>query len=166
MSGKDNTEGREQIEARLAELGARYADNPQDLLVVKEIAELYWRLEEWQDCASYYEYAFSLDNSEPALKSRAEAAREKISGQPNVALPVENSDTGNDGKSRKSRVKDLRPKREKRQSEVLDELQVNLTRAIMFFILRLTCRRKNPGALLAAIQKGANQLRAGIPAIF
>ena len=160
------TESREQMKARLAELAVRYTAAPQDLLVVKEIAGLYWRLEDWENSASYYDYAFSLDNSETNLKFRAEAARENISGQQNAASPVEIPDKDNDVEQRQSRVRDLRPKQDDRQGEAPDNAELKPAVVDQSRHAALNLQATPPREPVEHIPTGSSPVRPVIAAFF
>ncbi|MCH2060207.1 MAG: hypothetical protein MK183_06230 [Verrucomicrobiales bacterium] len=162
MSGNDNTGGRGQLEARLAELGVSYSDNPQDFPVVQEIADLYWQLEDWENAASYYEYAFSLDPSRLDLQSRAEAARQNIGGQQGD-LPAVVAAEGHDRDAGTSRVKDLRPERDKGNTRVPDNTDPKPAGGDDVLHTAVNLQAKKSRDPVAAIKKGAKQLRSKIP---
>lgn len=63
---------REQFEERRDELAVKYAEDQNNLSVVKELALVYERLEEWQDALGYYEWAFSLSKGDVALRAKAD----------------------------------------------------------------------------------------------
>ncbi|MFP6873538.1 MAG: hypothetical protein VCA55_08505, partial [Verrucomicrobiales bacterium] len=102
-------EARAQMEAQLAELGVKYTADPQNLDTVKNLANLYERLEDWENCASYYDYAFSLSEADGLLQRKAEDARDKLREQQITELPSEIAGGGNEAGDRKPQIKDLRP---------------------------------------------------------
>ncbi|MGE9269456.1 MAG: hypothetical protein ACQKBU_01525, partial [Verrucomicrobiales bacterium] len=69
---------RDQMEARRDELAALYAEDQNNMGVVKELASIYERLEDWAMALSFYEWAFSLSNGDVALRSKAEAMSDKV----------------------------------------------------------------------------------------
>ncbi len=99
---------REQMEAQLAELGVKYTEDPKNLDTVEKIANIYERLEDWENCASYYDYAFSLGEGDGTLQRKAQAARDKLREQQITELPSEIAGDGNDAEGRKPQVQDLR----------------------------------------------------------
>ena len=99
---------KEQMEAQLADLGAQYSEDPQNLDVVKKIADLYERLEDWENSASYYEYAFSLSESDETLQRKAEDAKDNLRAQKikNLESDIE---VGGDGvEDKKAQLDELR----------------------------------------------------------
>ncbi|MEZ5302546.1 MAG: tetratricopeptide repeat protein [Verrucomicrobiales bacterium] len=68
---------KEQIEAQLAEWGAKYAEDPNDLNVVKRIASLYETKEDWENALGYFEWAHQLSSGDVALEAKANAMRQK-----------------------------------------------------------------------------------------
>ena len=92
----------------LADLGAQYSEDPQNLDVVKKIADLYERLEDWENSASYYEYAFSLSESDETLQRKAEDAKDNLRAQKikNLESDIE---VGGDGvEDKKAQLDELR----------------------------------------------------------
>lgn len=69
---------REQMETRRDELAQAYAEDQNDLGVVKELASVYERLEDWANALSFYDWAFSLSNGDVALRSKADAMSDKV----------------------------------------------------------------------------------------
>ena len=165
MSGNDNTGARGQLEARLAKLGVRYRDNPKDIFIVEEIADIYWQLEEWEQAASYYEYAFSLDNTKSDLRSRAETARGKISIQQDASLADALPDNGDDEQSSHSRVKDLRPNRGQGNIQSSDSSDPSPSTGEDVLHTAVNLQAKKSRDPLAAIKQRSNQLRLGIPSL-
>ncbi len=99
---------KEQMEAQLEDLGATYAEDPQNLDVVCRIAELYERLERWEDAASYFEYAFSLSASDETLQRRAVDARDKLREQQIAQLAAEIAEGGEGVEAKKAQLEELR----------------------------------------------------------
>jgi len=69
---------KEQMEQRRDELLHAYAENQNDMAVVKDLAGIYERLEDWSNSLSFYEWAFSLSNGDVALRSKADAMSDKV----------------------------------------------------------------------------------------
>ena len=67
----------EQMNDKLAQLGEKYAENPNDLGVVKQIATLYEKMEDFENAVSYYEWAHSLNSGDTALEMRVAVLKEK-----------------------------------------------------------------------------------------
>jgi tetratricopeptide (TPR) repeat protein len=99
---------KEQMEAQLAELGATYAENPQDLDVVGRIADIYVRLERWEDAASYFDYAYSLSAADTTLQRRAEDARDKMRESRISRLAAEIAEGGDDVEEKRAQLEELR----------------------------------------------------------
>lgn len=78
--GKADKQGmtRQEMEDRLAALSAQYANDQQNLAIVRDIAGVYEQMEDWGNAYSFYSYAYSLSGSDISLKSRAEAMNAKI----------------------------------------------------------------------------------------
>ncbi len=76
----DNRKGmtREQLEERLAEWSAKYAEDQTNITVVKRIADIYENLEDFNSALSWYEYAFSISNGDVSLQAKVSHLHEKI----------------------------------------------------------------------------------------
>jgi tetratricopeptide (TPR) repeat protein len=68
----------EQIDARLAEWGQKYNEDPSNLSTVKRIAELYDQKEDHQSSLQWYEYAYSLSGGDTSLQAKVQHLRERI----------------------------------------------------------------------------------------
>ena len=68
---------RAELEERLGLLSARYAQNQQDLAVVRDIAGVYEQMEDWANAYSFYNYAFSLSNNDISLENKASEMNER-----------------------------------------------------------------------------------------
>lgn len=99
---------KEQMQERLATLGAQYAENPQDLHVVKDIASVYEQLEQWEDAASYYDYAHSLSESDATLQRQAEDMRDKQREQVIKELETAIADGGEGVEDKEAQLKELK----------------------------------------------------------
>lgn len=67
----------EQINELLVDLGARYAEDPNNLAVVKRIANLYEQLEDWENSLTYYKWAHQLSDGDSALERRVSMVHDK-----------------------------------------------------------------------------------------
>jgi tetratricopeptide (TPR) repeat protein len=68
----------EQMENMLAQLAAEYEKDPNNVNVVKRIADLYDRLEQPENALSYFDWAIQLNPADVSLQLRAEQMRNKI----------------------------------------------------------------------------------------
>ena len=68
----------EQLDARLAEWGEKYNEDPQNINVVKKIADLYEQKEDLPSALQWYEYAFGLNTADSALGSKVQHLRDRI----------------------------------------------------------------------------------------
>ena len=62
---------REQLDQLLEVALAEYAEAQNNLAVVKKVAELYERKEDWANAASFYSWAFHLSTSDTSLQRKA-----------------------------------------------------------------------------------------------
>ena len=69
---------RQEMEERLALLSERYAQNAQDLFVVRDIASIYEQMEDWENAYSFYAYAFSLSANDMSLNDKASIMRSRL----------------------------------------------------------------------------------------
>lgn len=68
---------RTELEERLGMLSARYAENQQNLAVVRDIAGVYEQMEDWANAYSFYNYAYSLSGSDVSIESKATEMNER-----------------------------------------------------------------------------------------
>ena len=68
---------REQLEDRRDKTIEKYNANPNHLTTVKELANIYEQLEDWQNAQSFYQWAFSLSSGDVALEAKASAMKDK-----------------------------------------------------------------------------------------
>lgn len=68
---------RDQIQEQLKILTERYASDQNNLLLAKEIANLYEQLEDWSNSHAYYARAFELSSMDVALQSKADFMKSK-----------------------------------------------------------------------------------------
>lgn len=69
---------KEQIDARLAEWGQKYNEDPQNLSVAKRIADLYDQKEDYASALQWYEYAYSLSNGDASLDAKVHHLRDRL----------------------------------------------------------------------------------------
>ncbi|MEM7144801.1 MAG: tetratricopeptide repeat protein [Verrucomicrobiota bacterium] len=68
---------KDQMEDQLAKLSEQYAEDPNNLAVVKRIASLCEQLENWGEALTYYEWAHQLSDGDTALERRVDLMRDK-----------------------------------------------------------------------------------------
>lgn len=68
---------REQKEAKLANLMVKYQEDQNNILVVKEIAELYEDFGDWPNAHVFYQWAYQLSHKDGTLKMKAEKMKNK-----------------------------------------------------------------------------------------
>jgi tetratricopeptide (TPR) repeat protein len=68
----------EQMQNMLAQMAAEYEKDPNNVNVVKRIADLYDRLEQPGNALSYFDWAIQLNPADVSLQLRAEQMRNKI----------------------------------------------------------------------------------------
>jgi tetratricopeptide (TPR) repeat protein len=69
---------RDQLEARLAEWGQKYNEDPENLNVAKRIAETYDQLEDHQNSLQWYEYAFRLSPADVSLQAKVQHLHDRV----------------------------------------------------------------------------------------
>jgi tetratricopeptide (TPR) repeat protein len=69
---------REQMENLLAQFAAEYEADPNNLNVVKKIADIYDKMDEPTNALSYYEWAATLSPADVALQARVESVRNRV----------------------------------------------------------------------------------------
>ncbi len=72
---------RDQLKERAAQLSAQYAQDQNDINIVKQLAETYEQLEDWNTSYQFYSWASQLTPSDIALKSKADQIRDKAADQ-------------------------------------------------------------------------------------
>ena len=70
---------KEQLEERAAELGAQYEADPNNLVLVKKLANTYEQLEDYSTSFSFYDWAFQLSSGDVALKNKADQMKDLAS---------------------------------------------------------------------------------------
>ena len=79
----------EQIDARLAEWGEKYNEDPQNINVVKKIADLYEQKEDLPSALQWFEYAFGLNTADIALGNKVQHLRDRIEDMHFAALKAD-----------------------------------------------------------------------------
>jgi len=69
---------RDQMETLLSQFSAEYEKDPNNVNVVKKIADIYDRMEEPDNALNYYDWALQLNPADVSLQSRVEQVRNKI----------------------------------------------------------------------------------------
>ena len=67
----------DQMQEQLVNLGEKYAEDPNDLAVVKRIANLYEQLEDWDNALTYYDWGFQLSSGDTALERKVDIMRDR-----------------------------------------------------------------------------------------
>ncbi|MFY7816788.1 MAG: tetratricopeptide repeat protein [Akkermansiaceae bacterium] len=65
---------------------ARYNEDPNHLGNAKELANIFEQLEDWENAATFYDWAFSLSNGDAALKAKGRQMSDKFISQQMAAL--------------------------------------------------------------------------------
>lgn len=72
---------KDQLLERAAELNAKYQANTNDLVVVKNLAETYEQLEDWNTSHQFYSWAHQLSQGDVALKNKSNEIKDRASEQ-------------------------------------------------------------------------------------
>ncbi len=112
---------REQMEDLLGQLAGDYKRDPNNLAVVKKIADVYELMSEHGSALSYYEWAIQLSPGDVALKGRVELLRNKIA-EINIQQMVAEIEANPD-------APDIEEKREQIRAIKLDRLSTLLAEA-------------------------------------
>lgn len=67
----------DQLQEKAAELVAEYEADPNNVAVVKELAETYERMEDWTNAHTFYDWAFQISSGDVALKNKAAFMKDK-----------------------------------------------------------------------------------------
>lgn len=68
---------RDQMQEKLVELNQKFAADPKNLLLAKEIANTYEHLEDWVNAHAFYSLAYDLSSMDVALQSKAAFMKSK-----------------------------------------------------------------------------------------
>ena len=69
---------KDQILEQIASLAPEYEANPNDINVVRKIADLYERAEEWEQAHAYYSWAYQLSNGDTALENKVHRLQDRL----------------------------------------------------------------------------------------
>ena len=69
---------KDQILEQIANLAPDYEANPNDINVVRKIADLYERAEEWEQAHAYYSWAYQLSNGDTALENKVHRLQDRL----------------------------------------------------------------------------------------
>lgn len=87
---------REQLEEKRDQLAALYAQDQNNLKVVKDLAAVFERLEDWEQAQAYYDWAFSLSNGDVALRTKAGLMGDRVKEQEMRDLEVRAAENPDD----------------------------------------------------------------------
>lgn len=87
---------RDQMEARLGQLIAKYQENQNDLHTVKQIANLYEQMEDWENSHAFYAWAHEISNQDVTLKNKAQFMKDKAADQGIRTLEAQLDENPND----------------------------------------------------------------------
>jgi tetratricopeptide (TPR) repeat protein len=68
----------EQLQEQIDHLAQEYAANQNDINVVRKLADLYERKEEWENSLAYYSWANELSGGDTALETKVHRLQDKI----------------------------------------------------------------------------------------
>lgn len=68
----------DQMLEQIAHLAADYEANPNDLNVVRKMADLYERIEDWDNALAYYSWANHLSGGDSALENKVHRLQDKL----------------------------------------------------------------------------------------
>lgn len=69
---------KEQLMEQVAHIAPDYEANPNDINVVRKMADLYERMEEWEQSLAYYQWALHLSGGDSALDNKVHRISDKI----------------------------------------------------------------------------------------
>jgi len=100
---------REQIDAALSRWGDKYAEDPNDISVVKRIAQLYEQKEDLASACSYYEWAFQLNSADVAIETKIQRLKDKIRDLEisNLKADIEKDNDAPDITEKQARLEEL-----------------------------------------------------------
>ncbi|MEM9478806.1 MAG: tetratricopeptide repeat protein [Verrucomicrobiota bacterium] len=118
----------EQMDEQLAILGAEYEANPNNLDVVRKIADLYERKEDWASAQSYYEWAFSLSQSDGTLQRKVEKMADAVREQGIKNIEAEIAAGGLDEVDLETKKEQLSQMRREQSGQRIDEARARVER--------------------------------------
>lgn len=69
---------RDQLEDRRDRLVIKYSEDPNQLVVVKDLAGIYEQLEDWENAQTFFAWAFTLSNGDVALQTKAGQMNDRV----------------------------------------------------------------------------------------
>ena len=126
MAGRQHLTA-EQIEAQLAEWAPKYEEDPNNLPVVKKIADLYEKKEDWASALTYYDWAHQISDGDSALEAKVIRLRDKIRDIEfrEMEASIEADPNAADIEQKRARMQELKQERLK---EKLAEAQARVER--------------------------------------
>jgi len=107
---------KEQIQEQIHHLAADYDANPNDLDVVRKMADLHERLEDWPGALQYYDWANHLSGGDSALENKVHRLKDKLEEmsikQLSDELAANPSDP--DAEAKRAQIADLERAREEK----------------------------------------------------
>ncbi|HSJ03109.1 MAG: tetratricopeptide repeat protein [Verrucomicrobium sp.] len=117
----------EQMQALLAQLAADYEKDPNNINVVKKIADLYERMEDLDSALSYYDWALTLNPGDVALQARIEQVRNR-SGELRIQEMEAQIEANPDAEDIEEKREFIRATRRERLSTLLAEAKTKVER--------------------------------------
>jgi tetratricopeptide (TPR) repeat protein len=120
----------DQLDARLAEWGEKYNEDPQNINVVKKIADLYEQKEDLPSALQWYDYAFGLNTADTALNHKVQSLRDRIDDQHFAALraDLEANPDAPDAAQKRAEFEEMQSSRRERQiASAKDRVEKNPT---------------------------------------
>ncbi len=77
---------REQLEAKRDRLAGEYAEDSNNIRVVKDLADTYEQLEDWANATVFYDWAYQISAGDVSLQNKASEMKEKDAETQLVAL--------------------------------------------------------------------------------
>lgn len=113
----------EQIQEQIAHLMTEYEADQQDISVVRKIADLHERLEDWDTSLAYYTWANHLSGGDSALENKVHRLKDKIEETGIKRLNEELAANPNDpdAEAKRSQITDLERAREEKLVTVARE---------------------------------------------
>ncbi|MEM9079318.1 MAG: tetratricopeptide repeat protein [Verrucomicrobiota bacterium] len=72
---------KEQMEERRDELLGQYAEDQNNLAVVRDLAQVFENLEDWENAHAYYAWGYSISANDVALKTKADKMKDRSDAQ-------------------------------------------------------------------------------------
>lgn len=113
----------EQIQEQIAHLTVEYEANQQDISVVRKIADLYERIEDWDTSLAFYTWANQLSGGDSALENKVHRLKDKIeeAGIRRLNEDLAANPDDPDAEAKRSQITDLERAREEKLVTVARE---------------------------------------------